>query len=103
MKLNNAFIIDSGWVLDAPGYPGELTVECAAPDGYTDQWSYGIWLKGRWSNLQSVTRCIDPNLCYNEPPALPVDFSVQWNQTTAKVNSVNTTLIYWCDRKCKTF
>jgi hypothetical protein len=35
--------------------------------------------------------------------ALPADFSVNWNQTTAKPNTVNTTLNYTCGRKCKSF
>ena len=85
----------------APGYPEEVISECVPPEGYPDTWNYNIWTKGRWTNLGNITRCIDPNLCYDDPPGLPADFSVEWNQTTAKPNRVNTTLLYSCGRKCK--
>lgn len=48
-----------------------------------------------------VTRCIDPNLCYNDLPPLPPDFTVEWNQTLSKPNVVNTTISYRCVGKCK--
>ena len=76
-------------------------IECVNPEDYPDIWKYNIWLEGKWSNLANVTRCIDPNICYDDPPALPKDFSVYWNQTLAKPNTVNTTLNYTCGRKCE--
>ena len=93
--------VNLGFVVAGPGYPEEVIVECVPPDGYPDTWNYGIWLLGQWSNLANISKCIDPNLCYNDPPALPADFSVQWNETTAKPNTVNTTLNYTCGRICK--
>ena len=90
-----------GWVVSAPGYPEEVIAECIPPEGYPDNWSYEIWLKGRWSNLANVGKCLNPNLCYDDPPTLPPDFSVDWNQTNAKPNTVNTTLNYTCGRKCE--
>ena len=74
---------------------------CGAPPGYPDTWSYNIWMKGQWAFKENITNCIDPNLCYDDPPALPIDFSVNWNQTVAKPNAVNTTLNYTCGRKCQ--
>ena len=85
----------------APGYPEEVDCICGPPDGYPDTWSYSIWLQGQWSNTGNISKCINPNLCYNDPPSLPVDFTVNWNQTTAKPNRVNTTLNYTCAQKCK--
>ena len=76
-------------------------VECINPEGYPDVWKYNIWLEGQWNNLANVTKCMDPNVCYNDPPALPKDFSVEWNQTLAKPNAINTTLNYTCGRKCE--
>ena len=78
-----------------------MIVECTRPADYPSTWNYGVWLKGLWSNTDNLTKCIDPNLCYNDPPSLPEDFSVVWNQTTAKPNSVNTTITYSCARLCK--
>ena len=101
MDLKHALLITLGFVVVSPGYPEEVIVECVPPDGYPDTWNYGIWLQGYWSNLAKISKCIDPNLCYNDPPALPADFSVQWNQTTAKPNTVNTTLNYTCGRICE--
>jgi hypothetical protein len=85
----------------APGYPEEIIVECIEPEDYPDNWSYGIWLKGRWTNLANVTKCIDPNVCYDSPPTPPSDFTVVWNQTTDKPNVVNTSLVYSCGTKCR--
>jgi hypothetical protein len=59
-------------VIDTPGYPEEVIVECGIPEGYPDVWSYSIWLNGRWLKKENVTRCIDPNLCYDSPPNLPL-------------------------------
>ena len=91
----------AGFVLVAPGYPEEVIVECIEPEGYPDTWTYNIWLKGRWKNVETIEKCIDPNRCYDTPPTLPDDFSVQNNQTTAKPNVVNTTLVYSCSKLCK--
>jgi hypothetical protein len=73
-----------GFVLAVAGYPAEQIVQCIEPLNYPGDWSYGIWLKGRWSNTENLTSCIDPNLCYDDPPALPSDYSVNWNQTTSR-------------------
>jgi hypothetical protein len=43
-------------VVVAPGYPEEVDVECIEPEGYPDTWSYNIWLKGRWKNMEYVNR-----------------------------------------------
>jgi hypothetical protein len=88
-----------GFVVAAPGHPEEVIVDCVTPEGYPDVWSYNIWLEGRWNNLGNVTNCINPNLCYDPPPSLPKDFSVDWNQTVLKPNTVNTTLNYTCGRQ----
>ncbi len=54
----------------APGYPEEVISECVPPDGYPDTWRYKIWLQGQWSNLGNISKCIDPNLCYDDPPGV---------------------------------
>ena len=72
MLNNHRFHYILGWVINARGYPEQMTVECIPPEGYPDVWSYGIWLKGRWSNVQNITACIDPNLCYSDPPGTNV-------------------------------
>jgi hypothetical protein len=91
----------TGFVLSGPGYPSELIVECKKPPSYPHQWYYEIWLQGKWSGLESITSCFDPNLCYDKPPALPTDFSVKWNQSFYKHNTLNTSLVYSCVRDCK--
>ena len=91
----------SGFVIVAPGYPESITVECVPPEGYPDTWQYGIWLKGRWDNVGNITKCIDPTLCYDKPPALPADFTVEWNQTLDTPNTLGTVLEYKCHSKCK--
>ncbi len=85
----------------APGYPEEVIVECIEPENYPDVWYYKVWLQGRWKNFDNIAKCIDPHRCYDPPPALPEDFSVQNNQTTDKPNTSNTTLLYSCVRQCK--
>jgi hypothetical protein len=90
-----------GFVISAPDYPEQVVAECIEPADYIEKWSYEIWLKGRWSNTNNLSACIDPNLCYDDPPELPPDYSVNWNQTVFKPNTVNTTLNYTCARNCK--
>ena len=101
MILAQRALVLSGYVVTAPGYPEEVMVECIEPEGYPDTWSYNIWLKGRWKNIDNIAGCIDPNRCHSSPPALPTDYSVQYNATAALPNVVNTTLNYTCARKCK--
>ena len=96
----NLYLV-SGFVLVAPGYPEEVISECVPPDGYPDPWAYSIWTKGQWTNVGNITSCIDPDICYDDPPGLPADFSVEWNQTKFKPNRVNASLIYSCGRQCK--
>ena len=49
----------------------------------------------------NLTRCIDPNRCYDLPPGLPNDFSVDTDYTDKSPDYVNTTLNYTCARQCK--
>lgn len=88
-------------MIDAPNYPEEISCVCIPPDNYPNTWSYNVWLQGQWSNVGNITKCINPNLCYSDPPALPTDFSVTWNQTASKPNQLNTTIVYSCVGKCK--
>ena len=90
-----------GFVIKTPGYPEEVVVECIEPEGYPDTWDYKIWQNGRWRGMDQIEGCLNPNLCYDDPPALPGDFSVENNQTLDKPNSANTTLTYKCSRKCE--
>ena len=84
-----------------PGYPEEIIVECTAPTGYySPQWTYEQWREGVWTNFGNITRCIDPNRCYDAIPALPNDFTVVNNQTLENPDAVNTTIQYSCSRKC---
>jgi len=62
------FCLMIGFVIAAPGYPEEVVVECTPPDGYPSTWSYSIWMSGVWAQKDNVTKCIDPNLCYDDPP-----------------------------------
>ncbi len=55
-------------MIAAPGYPEEVIVECSPPVGYPETWSYSIWMSGVWAQKDNVTKCIDPNLCYDDPP-----------------------------------
>ena len=48
-----------------------------------------------------MVHCFNAEYSFENFPDLPPDFSVNWNQTTAKPNRVNTTLNYTCARKCK--
>ena len=99
--IDLSLVFIKGFVINTPGYPEAVVVQCSAPAGYPDTWDYKIWMKGIWALTENVTNCIDPNLCYDSPPSLPLDFTVNWNQTTAKPNTVNTTLNYTCGRKCE--
>ena len=101
LLMNYFKFVFLGFVIVAPGYPEEVVVECIEPEGYPDIWSYDIWLKGRWTNLGNISKCIDPNRCYDSPPLLPADFTVVWNETTDKPNTVNTSLVYSCGSKCR--
>lgn len=62
------FCLMTGFVIAAPGYPEEVVVECTPPEGYPSTWSYSIWMSGVWAQKDNVTKCIDPNLCYDDPP-----------------------------------
>jgi hypothetical protein len=46
-------------------------------------------MKGQWGLKDNVTNCINPNLCYDDPPSLPADFSVNWNQGPILRNSAS--------------
>ena len=49
---------------------------------------------------KDITYCIDPNLCYDNPPKLPADFSVQHDFTVDSSNAVNASLNYTCRKEC---
>lgn len=49
---------------------------------------------------KNITYCIDPNLCYDNPPKLPADFSVQYDFTVDSSNTVNASLNYTCRKEC---
>ena len=49
---------------------------------------------------KNITYCIDPNLCYDNPPKLPADFSVQHDFTVDSSNAVNASLNYTCRKEC---
>ena len=93
--------LEDGFVIDMPGYPEEVLVECINPLNYFSDWKYELWREGIWTNYGNLTKCIDPLLCYDEIPDLPVDFTVSNNQTKDKPNVVNTTIQYMCSRNCK--
>ena len=65
-----------GFVVATTGYPEEVISECIPPNGYPDTWSYNIWRKGQWTNTANVTLCIDPNLCYNDPPGMKSNYAM---------------------------
>ena len=93
--------VEEGFVIDMPGYPEEVIVDCVEPEGYYTNWHYNMWREGVWTNYGNITKCIDPNRCYDEIPLLPTDFTVKNNQTTDKPDYVNTTIQYTCSRECK--
>ena len=54
--------LEDGYVIDMPGYPEEIEVECDFPPGYhSNNWVYDLWKSGVWTNFGNITRCIDPN------------------------------------------
>jgi hypothetical protein len=55
-------ILYLGFVLRAPGYPEEITVECVEPENYTQNWKYLSWMNGKWNNLENIIECLDPGL-----------------------------------------
>ena len=91
------------YVVRMPNYPEAIRVQCLEPEGYPDNWYYGIWNKGIWSHIGNLTDCIDPDKCYTPPPSLPTDYSVQYNMTLDASNDVNVTLNYTCTKKCNHF
>ena len=52
---------------------------------------------------KNITYCIDPNLCYDNPPKLPADFSVQHDFTVDTSNAVNSSLNYTCRKECMNY
>lgn len=94
--------VEDGWVINMPGYPEEVLVECVNPPKYfSNEWTYNLWRQGVWTNYGNITECIDPNRCYDPIPYLPVDFTVENNQTKDKPDYVNTTIQYSCARDCE--
>ena len=91
------------YVVRMPNYPEAIRVQCLEPEGYPDNWYYGIWNKGIWSHIGNLIDCIDPDKCYTPPPSLPTDYSVQYNMTLDASNDVNVTLNYTCTKKCNHF
>ena len=54
--------MEDGFVIDMPGYPEEIEVDCDFPPGYhSNNWVYDLWKSGVWTNFGNITRCIDPN------------------------------------------
>ena len=49
----------------------------------------------------NITKCIDPNRCYNEPSVLPNDFTVEYDLTMDTSDAVNTTINYKCRKESK--
>jgi len=99
MPVSYFYFLFIGFVIDTPGYPTQLTTECVEPEGYPTVWNYTIWLLGRWSNIDNIGRCIDPNLCYNDPPELPNDFTVAWNYTSGGKAQLGMSVKYSCTGK----
>ena len=103
--LNQIWSPISGYVIKIKdeGYPQEWDIECIEPSGYNTQWKDQIWLQGRWKGLDAQTiECIDPLKCYQSPPTLPIDYTVEANLTNANHMVVNTTIFYKCSKECKT-
>ena len=100
------FVFSSGYVINiqSAGYPETWDIECIEPSGYNTQWRDQIWLEGRWKNLDASTiECIDPLRCYQNPPGLPFDYTVEANLTSEQNLRVNTTVRYQCAKECKQF
>ena len=100
------FVFSSGYVINiqSAGYPETWDIECIEPSGYNTQWRDQIWLEGRWKNLDASTiECIDPLRCYQNPPGLPFDYTVEANLTSEQNLRVNTTVRYQCAKECKLF
>ena len=54
--------LEDGFVIDMPGYPEEILVECDFPPGYhSNNWVHELWKSGVWTNFGNITKCIDPN------------------------------------------
>ena len=95
---------EDGYVIDYPGYPEMIYVECTYPQDYNTQWYYGIWEHGIWTNIDNISKCIDPMRCYSDIPALPSDLTVRNDQREGfQVNEVGAVVHYMCDRPCKVF
>ena len=90
------------FVIDYPGYPEMIYVECTYPKDYDTHWYYGVWEHGVWTNIDNISKCIDPMRCYSDIPALPSDLTVKNDQSEGfQANEVGAEVIYKCDRSCK--
>ena len=93
---------EDGFVIDYPGYPEMIYVECTYPKDYDTHWYYGVWEHGVWTNIDNISKCIDPMRCYSDIPALPSDLTVKNDQSEGfQANEVGAEVIYKCDRSCK--
>jgi hypothetical protein len=92
---------DDRFLVQTFGYPEESIVECVEPENYQN-WEYNIWTKGVWENKHSIMNgCFDPDRCYSDPPALPIDRTVGHNYIVDTGNlPVGAKLEYFCMHPC---
>ena len=95
------------------GFPEEILVECLEPEQYYSNWTYQLWTKGKWSNIEKVKKgCFNPNICYNSIPMLPFDQTVKNNVTNLDEEEtenlklmleVDSIVEYHCAHQCRFF
>ena len=56
----------SEFVIESPGYPKEIVVECVEPENYFQNWYYQSWFNGKWDNFEQITKCLDPGIFCNQ-------------------------------------
>ena len=68
------------FVIDTFGTPEYVQVTCGRPQGFPSIWHYGIWKHHEpWLNQDKLTRCVDPRLCMDKIPHVPLDGTVKAN------------------------
>lgn len=81
-------------------FENSIDIVCSIPPDYSTNWKHQKWLEGFWKGVDLLRPCIDPNICYGDPPHLPSDGTVM-NNATAGENALGTTIFYECSRKCR--
>ena len=71
------------------------------PPMFYTNWTYEIWLKGPWANVEGLNGCIDGTVCHSPPPEIKKHSAVVSSIPLDSQLPVGTAVDYNCDIKCE--